>query len=128
MRIIPEQQVLIAAINLAVFDACKQPIYLGDLRTKSDDPRDYKLPVNVRSAMYFLHRDGLDTYCNWLDFDPSWLRKRLQQFMYEENLLANPIHLDGMRIDASKRRHYRLNYRIFMLSPDEPFPNEPDQY
>lgn len=125
MTIVPEQRVLLAAVNLAIFDACLQPI--KPLNKQSDDPRDFRMQADARSAMAFLHGDGLDDFCNWLDFEAAWLRKRLQEYMYEENLLGNPVVDEELRINASRRRFYRMNYRIWLLSKDEEIPEPTDE-
>ena len=110
---IPEQRILLAVINTAIFDTCRQPIYTGE-PTVPLKKREYRLDVHARTAFQFIWGEGLDTYCNWLPLDPGWLRKKLLAFMFNDKPMPKAISKNVvMRVDDQQRRFFRLNYKLF---------------
>jgi hypothetical protein len=112
-KLIPEQRVLYAAINLAIFDACKQPIIAGELIQKSKKHKDYKLHADARTAFQFIWGEGLENFCLWIPLDPGWLRNKLLEFMYDPKPRVSNSNKIVLRIDDKQRRMFRINYKLF---------------
>jgi len=109
---IPEQRILMAVVNCAITDSCLRPIRRG--RAKTKNPEDYRMQRDAHSAFVFLYGDGLDIYCNWLPFEASWLRKRLEEFMYSNAIRSKNEYL---RITDQQKRAYRFNHTLWMKNP-----------
>jgi hypothetical protein len=114
-QLIPEQRVLMAAINLAIFDSCKQPIIAGDLLTKSKKHKDYKLHTDARTAFQFIFGEGLENFCNWLPLDSGWLRKKLLDYMFDDGPKKPTAKDVVVRVDDQQRRMFRINYKLYKL-------------
>ena len=112
-QLIPEQRILLAVINTAIFDTCRQPIYTGEPNVPIKK-REYRLDTEARTAFQFLWGEGLETYCNWLPIDPQWLRNKLLAFMNNDRPMMKALSKNVvMRIDDTQRRYFRLNYKLF---------------
>jgi hypothetical protein len=111
-QLIPEQRVLYAAINLAIFDTCKQPIIAGEFAPRSKN-KDYKLHTDARTAFQFIWGEGLENFCLWLPLDPGWLRNKLLEFMYDPKARVSNSKKIVLRIDDKQRRMFRINYKLF---------------
>ena len=113
-QLIPEQRILLAVINTAIFDTCRKPIYIGEPNVPLRK-REYRLDTEARTAFQFIWGEGLETYCNWLPLEPSWLRNKLLDFMYfpgsRKAIAKNVV----MKIDDTQRRYFRLNHKLFKL-------------
>jgi hypothetical protein len=118
LPLIPEQRILLAAINVAIFDTCKQPILAGDLITKSKKHKDYKLHTDARTAFQFLFSDGLANFCNWLPLDPDWLRKKLLDYMFDDRPKKPTAKDVVIRVDDMQRRNFRINYKLYKLEKE----------
>ena len=113
-QLIPEQRVLLAVINTAVFDTCRQPIYTGEPNVPLKK-REYRLDTEARTAFQFIWGEGLEIYCNWLPLEPSWLRNKLLVFMYDPKPRKSISKNVVLRIDDTQRRYFRLNYKLYKL-------------
>ena len=113
-QLIPEQRVLLAVVNTAVFDTCRQPIYTGEPNVPIKR-REYRLDSEARTAFQFIWGEGLEVYCNWLPLDPDWLRNKLLVFMYDPKPRKSIAKNVVLRIDDTQRRYFRLNYKLFKL-------------
>lgn len=112
-QLIPEQRILLAVINTAIFDTCRQPIYTGEPNVPIKK-REYRLDTEARTAFQFIWGEGLETYCNWLPIDPQWLRNKLLAFMNNDRPMMKALSKNVvMRIDDTQRRYFRLNYKLF---------------
>ena len=112
-QLIPEQRILLAVINTAIFDTCRKPIYTGEPNVPIKK-REYRLDTEARTAFQFLWGEGLETYCNWLPIDPEWLRNKLLAFMNNDKPMMKALSKNVvMRIDDTQRRYFRLNYKLF---------------
>ena len=112
-QLIPEQRILLAVINTAIFDTCRKPIYTGEPNVPLRK-REYRLDTEARTAFQFLWGEGLETYCNWLPLEPSWLRNKLLAFMNNDKPMMKALSKNVvMRIDDTQRRYFRLNYKLF---------------
>lgn len=112
-QLIPEQRILLAVINTAIFDTCRQPIYTGEPNVPIKK-REYRLDTEARTAFQFIWGEGLETYCNWLPIDPQWLRNKLLAFMNNDKPMMKALSKNVvMRIDDTQRRYFRLNYKLF---------------
>ena len=112
-QLIPEQRILLAVINTAIFDTCRKPIYTGEPNVPLRK-REYRLDTEARTAFQFLWGEGLETYCNWLPIDPQWLRNKLLAFMNNDKPMMKALSKNVvMRIDDTQRRYFRLNYKLF---------------
>ena len=112
-QLIPEQRILLAVINTAIFDTCRKPIYIGEPNVPLRK-REYRLDTEARTAFQFLWGEGLETYCNWLPIDPEWLRNKLLAFMNNDKPMMKALSKNVvMRIDDTQRRYFRLNYKLF---------------
>jgi len=118
LPLIPEQRILLAAINTAIFDTCKQPILAGELLTKSNKHKDYKLHTDARTAFQFIFSDGLANFCNWLPLDPDWLRKKLLDYMFYDGPKKPTAKDVVIRVDDMQRRHFRINYKLYKLEKE----------
>lgn len=113
-QLIPEQRVLLAVVNTAVFDTCRQPIYTGEPNVPLKR-REYRLDSEARTAFQFIWGEGLEIYCNWLPLDPDWLRNKLLVFMYDPKPRKSIAKNVVLRIDDTQRRYFRLNHKLFKL-------------
>ena len=113
-QLIPEQRVLLAVVNTAVFDTCRQPIYTGEPNVPLKR-REYRLDSEARTAFQFIWGEGLEIYCNWLPLDPDWLRNKLLVFMYDPKPRKSVSKKVVLRIDDTQRRYFRLNHKLFKL-------------
>ena len=113
-QLIPEQRVLLAVINTAVFDTCRQPIYTGEPNVPIKR-REYRLDSEARTAFQFIWGEGLEIYCNWLPLDADWLRNKLLVFMYDPKPRKSVSKKVVLRIDDKQRRYFRLNHKLFKL-------------
>ena len=112
-QLIPEQRILLAVINTAIFDTCRHPIYTGEPNVPIKK-REYRLDTEARTAFQFIWGEGLETYCNWLPIDPEWLRNKLLVFMNNDRPMMKALSKNVvMRIDDTQRRYFRLNYKLF---------------
>ena len=112
-QLIPEQRILLAVINTAIFDTCRHPIYTGEPNVPIKK-REYRLDTEARTAFQFIWGEGLETYCNWLPIDPGWLRNKLLAFMNNDKPMMKALSKNVvMRIDDTQRRYFRLNYKLF---------------
>jgi hypothetical protein len=118
LPLIPEQRVLLAAINVAIFDTCKQPILAGDLLSKSKKHKDFKLHTDARTAFQFIFGDGLANFCNWLPLDPDWLRKKLLDYMFYDGPKKPTAKDVVIRVDDMQRRNFRINYKLYKLEKE----------
>lgn len=109
---IPEQRVLLAVVNCAILDTCRKPVYGGPLNQKRK-PENYRLETHARSAFEFIYGPGLETYCNWLEFDPGWLRNKLTDFMFDERVRVVLNSKEPLRVSEEQRRMHRFNYSIW---------------
>lgn len=113
-QLIPEQRILLAVINTAIFDTCRKPIYTGEPNVPLRK-REYRLDTEARTAFQFIWGEGLEIYCNWLPLEPSWLRNKLLDFMYfpgsRKAIAKNVV----MKIDDTQRRYFKHNYKLFKL-------------
>jgi hypothetical protein len=116
-QLIPEQRILLAVINTAIFDTCRKPIYTGEPNVPLRK-REYRLDTEARTAFQFLWGEGLEIYCNWLPLEPSWLRNKLLDFMYfpgsRKAIAKNVV----MKIDDTQRRYFKHNYKLFKLEKE----------
>lgn len=131
----PEKRILLAAINLAVVDSCIQPLKPSDIKEKNRkyyamvlyEDQEWGFHRDARSAMNFLHGNGLDMYCKFLEFDPDYLRSRLDKFM---SSTAQQMKLSsGEKLapfDGSSRRFYRFNYKLWRSMPHQVVSYEED--
>ena len=113
-QLIPEQRVLLAVVNTAVFDTCRQPIYTGEPNVPLKR-REYRLDSEARTAFQFIWGEGLEIYCNWLPLDADWLRNKLLVFMYDPKPRKSVSKKVVLRIDDTQRRYFRLNHKLFKL-------------
>ena len=113
-QLIPEQRVLLAVVNTAVFDTCRQPIYTGEPNVPLKR-REYRLDSDARTAFQFIWGEGLEIYCNWLPLDADWLRNKLLVFMYDPKPRKSVSKKVVLRIDDTQRRYFRLNHKLFKL-------------
>ena len=113
-QLIPEQRVLLAVVNTAVFDTCRQPIYTGEPNVPIKR-REYRLDSEARTAFQFIWGEGLEIYCNWLPLDADWLRNKLLVFMYDPKPRKSVSKKVVLRIDDTQRRYFRLNHKLFKL-------------
>jgi hypothetical protein len=112
-QLIPEQRILLAVINTAIFDTCRHPIYTGEPNVPLKK-REYRLDTEARTAFQFIWGEGLEIYCNWLPLDPGWLRNKLLAFMNNDKPMMKALSKNVvMRIDDTQRRYFRLNYKLF---------------
>jgi hypothetical protein len=113
-QLIPEQRILLAVINTAIFDTCRKPIYTGEPNVPLRK-REYRLDTEARTAFQFIWGEGLEIYCSWLPLEPSWLRNKLLDFMYfpgsRKAIAKNVV----MKIDDTQRRYFKHNYKLFKL-------------
>ncbi len=116
-QLIPEQRVLLAVVNTAVFDTCRQPIYTGE-PTVPIKRREYRLDSEARTAFQFIWGEGLEIYCRWLPLEPSWLRNKLLVFMYDPKPRKSISKNVVLRIDDTQRRYFRLNYKLYKLEKE----------
>jgi len=116
-QLIPEQRILLAVINTAIFDTCRKPIYTGEPNVPLRK-REYRLDTEARTAFQFIWGEGLEIYCNWLPLEPSWLRNKLLDFMYfpgsRKAIAKNVV----MKIDDTQRRYFKHNYKLFKLEKE----------
>jgi len=125
---IPEQRVLLAVVNCAILDTCRMPIYIGSPSKRKRDVEDYRLDEHARSAFHFLFGKDLESYCNWLDLDPGWLRKKLSTFMHDGRVRMTVNSKEPLRVSEEQRRIYRLNYSLWnkdrtcSMSPEDEKP------
>ena len=113
-QLIPEQRVLLAVVNTAVFDTCRQPIYTGEPNVPLKR-REYRLDSEARTAFQFIWGEGLEIYCNWLPLEADWLRNKLLVFMYDPKPRKSVSKKVVLRIDDTQRRYFRLNHKLFKL-------------
>ena len=113
-QLIPEQRVLLAVVNTAVFDTCRQPIYTGEPNVPLKR-REYRLDSEARTAFQFIWGEGLEIYCNWLPLEADWLRNKLLVFMYDPKPRKSVSKKVVLRIDDKQRRYFRLNHKLFKL-------------
>ena len=113
-QLIPEQRVLLAVVNTAVFDTCRQPIYTGEPNVPLKQ-REYRLDTEARTAFQFIWGEGLEIYCNWLPLEADWLRNKLLVFMYDPKPRKSVSKKVVLRIDDTQRRYFRLNHKLFKL-------------
>lgn len=114
-QLIPEQRVLLAVINTAIFDTCRHPIYTGQPNV-AHKKREYRLDTEARTAFQFIWGEGLEIYCNWLPLDPDWLRNKLLAFMNNDKPMMKALSKNVvLRIDDTQRRYFRLNYKLYKL-------------
>jgi hypothetical protein len=122
---IPEQRVLLAVVNCAILDTCRMPIYIGSPSKRKRDVEDYRLDEHARSAFHFLFGKDLESYCNWLDLDPGWLRKKLSTFMHDGRVRMAVSNKEPLRVSEEQRRIYRLNYSLW--SKDKTCSTSPEE-
>lgn len=113
-QLIPEQRILLAVINTAIFDTCRKPIYIGEPNVPLRK-REYRLDTEARTAFQFIWGEGLETYCSWLPLEPSWLRNKLLDFMYYPGSRKAIAKNVVMKIDDTQRRYFKHNYKLFKL-------------
>ena len=113
-QLIPEQRILLAVINTAIFDTCRKPIYTGEPNVPLRK-REYRLDTEARTAFQFIWGEGLEIYCNWLPLEPSWLRNKLLDFMYYPGSRKAIAKNVVMKIDDTQRRYFKHNYKLFKL-------------
>lgn len=93
-RISPEKRVLLAAVILAVSDACRKP---GKM-----DPSSLAM-----EAHDFLWGPRLDMFLHWVDIDSGWFRRNLMLMMED----TSATHISHFNSD--QRRAFRVNHRIW---------------
>ena len=93
------QKLLWAVVTLAVQDACKSPLCMGnDFSPTVPQP-------DAQSAIRFLMTEHSDGYFMWLNVDGAQFRKRLVEFMYKKE--KTPMFRD------IERRNFRYTYQWF---------------
>ena len=95
-EIIGEHRLLLAVINQAVLDATDAPV-------KDDVTLSWRPSKVAYSAIEFLYGEGLEVYCRYLDLDPGWMRKKLQD-------IQSPMH---KKFSGAEKRYFGKNRDLF---------------
>ena len=119
--ITPEERVIYAVVNQAIFDACDRPI--------GRELHSMAMTENAKSAMRFIFSTDLDAYLKWTDLEPSWFRKKLLDVMFDSKnvqpFFANKERTPH-RLDDSHKRAFRANYGMWQKNPYQSIMNIKD--